>query len=376
MITLITGGPGTGKTAWTLNELLKLQKTEDRPVYVHGIKGLKIPHVPIYCKSKLCDLCASQEIEEGALYVENWHEWKEPNALIIIDEVQRIWRPRSGASAPHQSISMLETHRHYGLDFWMISQGPHLFDQFIRPLVGKHIHLMAQWNGRQQYEWAECHQQLTNRGDAVKRPYSLPKRVFNLYHSAEVHTKQTKRVPMAVYGLAGSLVLMAVVGSVIFNRFTDPNHFVKNSQINPPSASVQSPMVDSSPNPVNAPQAFPDFKPVLPGVPESAPAYKSLIQVKAAPIMVGCIQSKDKCKCFTAQATVYQTSQQFCEEVVKGGYFNPYAYHKAPIPKPSSVSQPAQTQQPQQQVQSLDPPAYHRSSTVDYSDIADHSETY
>lgn len=64
MITLITGTPGTGKTAFVLAELLELRKKEPtRLVYVHGIKDLKslkqggIAHESVYCKSQLCDIC-------------------------------------------------------------------------------------------------------------------------------------------------------------------------------------------------------------------------------------------------------------------------------------------------------------------------------
>lgn len=372
MITLITGGPGTGKTAWTLNEILKLQKVEDRPLFVHGIRQLKIPHTPIYCKSKLCDLCQSQEIEEGALYVENWPDWKEPGALIVIDEVQRIWRPRAGSTPPHQSVSMLETHRHYGLDFWMVSQGPHLFDAFIRPLVGRHIHLMAQWNGRQQFEWAECHQQLTSRGDAVKRPYTLPKRVFDLYHSAEVHTKQPKRIPMAVYGLAGSLVLLAVVLGVIYTKFSDPQHFVPENMRPPEPVAGQAPVAiaANTPYPSNQAQAFPDFTPEQPGLAESAPAYRHLVQVKAAPLLAGCVRSKTKCRCFTAQATTYNTSEAFCNEVIKGNYFNPYIEHKPPPPTMTASANPAPM--PAQADPHTPPDTYRPPQTVDESDVASH----
>ena len=152
MITLITGGPGTGKTAWLLDQLLELRKAEpNRDVYIHGVRGLRnFPHEAIYCKSQLCDICRGSTIPDTAKYVEKWPEWKSPGDLIIVDEVQRIWRPRVGSSAAPESVTGLETHRHYGLDFWLISQGPHLFDNFIRLLVGRHVHLVARWSGRTQ----------------------------------------------------------------------------------------------------------------------------------------------------------------------------------------------------------------------------------
>lgn len=344
MITLITGGPGTGKTAWTLNEILKLQDQEMRPLYVHGIRDLKIPHAPIYCRSNLCDICTSQVIDDSALYVEDWPQWKEPGALIVIDEVQRIWRPRGASSQPHESVSMLETHRHYGVDFWIISQGPHLFDVFIRALVGRHVHLLANWAGRVQYEWPECRQQLQYRSDAVKRPYKLPKRVYSLYHSAEVHTKQNKRVPLALYGLGGSLALLAFLVYFLLNRFSDPNHLVPGHAAKTAVPPVGTATVAAGPAGTPQASAFPDFTPEKPGVPESAPAYRALVQVKQAPLMAGCVQSETKCLCYTHQATPYPTSQAFCREVVAGHYFNPYIEpHAAPPPVPQVLQSSEQT---------------------------------
>ncbi|PPK67254.1 zona occludens toxin [Methylobacter tundripaludum] len=335
MITLITGGPGTGKTAWLLNQLLDLRVAEpDRLFFIHGVRNLRgIAHETIYCRSQLCDICRGQDADiEARLktaappkFVEDWPKWKEPNSLIVVDEVQRIWRPTNGAQGVHESISTLETHRHYGVDFWLISQGPHLFHNFIRLLVGRHVHLVAKWSGRTEYEWPECKQDVQSRSDAVQRPYTLPKRVYDLYDSAEVHTKQDKRKPLSFYATIGALVLAVVVGGFVIYR-------IKN-RINPVEASTAAP-VPGSPSASTPPAAgvsptdiaFPDFEPKIPGVPESAPAYAGLVKIVAAPILAGCVLNKrtDKCSCYTHQATPYPASQAYCFESVQNHRFNPY----------------------------------------------------
>lgn len=330
MITLITGAPGTGKTAWLINEILELRKIEpNKLLFIHGIRNLRgIAHETIFCKSQLCDICRGQEIPENAKYVEYYPDWKVSDSLIIVDEVQRIWRPRSGGSQPSEAVSGLETHRHYGLDFWLISQGPHLFDNFIRLLVGRHVHLVSRWSGRTQYEFPECKQDVSSRSDAVVRPYKLPLHVYKHYDSAEVHTKQDKRKPLSFYATIVAVLLSSImiifVGSRINKKF-NPEIVTKQvtggGDSSAPPVAVPLPTVSS----VN----LPDFEPVLINKPETAPAYVDLLKVTAIPILVGCVSTKVSCKCYTPQGSPYPTSELFCREQIKGNYFNPYRVNRS-----------------------------------------------
>lgn len=328
MITLITGGPGTGKTAWVVEQLLELKKNEpERLLFIHGVRNLRgIKHETIYCRSQLCDICRSQEIPNEALYVETWPQWKQPGSLIVVDEVQRIWRPRVGGTQPHESVSTLETHRHYGVDFWLISQGPHLFDNFIRLLVGRHVHLVSRWSGRTQYEWPECKQDVQSRGDSVQRPYKLPSRVYKMYDSAEVHTKQDKRKPLSFYATIAALFIAAITITYVANRISKRVNPQNDSialedmgaggAIAPPVPSIKETKIDNT--------SFPDFKPQIEGLAESAPAYRELIKVQQAPLLKGCIKTATACKCFTNQATPYPSTAAFCTEYMRNNVFNPY----------------------------------------------------
>jgi zona occludens toxin len=325
VITLITGGPGTGKTAWLIDQLLELRKREpSKLLFIHGVRSLVgIAHETIYCSSQLCDMCRGLTISADAKFVENWHEWKQADSLIVVDEVQRIWRPRSGASAPPDSVSALETHRHYGLDFWLISQGPHLFDNFIRLLVGRHVHLVARWSGRTQYEWPECKQDVQSRSDAVVRPYKLPSHVYTMYHSAEVHTKQDKRKPISFYALIVAVLcavmLLAFVGKRISTKVNpDP---VANTTAKGGGGVPTAPLGDVS---TPAANRFPDFTPSRKGVNESAPAYGDLIKVKSVPLLMGCVKTPEFCRCYTNQGTPYPTTALFCSEFIAGHVYNPY----------------------------------------------------
>lgn len=319
MITLITGSPGAGKTAWTVQEITRLPT--QRKIYVHGIPDLKIAHEPIYCRSVLCDLCQSvtDEQKEKVHFVEDWPLWVTPGSLIIVDEVQRIWRPTNGASALSDGISRLETHRHEGLDFWLISQGPHLFHSNIRLLIGRHIHLVASWRGRSEYEFPECRQDVTRRSDAVVRPYSLPKKVFKLYTSASLHTKQSHRKPLSLYFFMFVMVLVSFMGYRVYARISDRGKVQEEIiKSNSPGEII------SSPSTIQNNQYFPDFKPAIENIPASAPAYAKLVEVTQVPHLIGCVKTPDFCRCYSRQAVPVALSQQFCTEFIAGHYFNPF----------------------------------------------------
>lgn len=327
MITLITGGPGTGKTAWLLAQLLELRKIDlNREFYIHGVRNLRgLPHQQIFCKSQLCDICRTQTLPDDALYVENWPEWKPSGALIVVDEVQRIWRPRNGSSALPESVSGLETHRHYGLDFWLISQGPHLFDANIRLLVGRHVHLVSKWSGRTQFEWPECKQDVQSRADAVNRPYTLPKHVYSMYDSAEVHTKQDKRKPLSFYFVIALLIITVGMVGFLYHRFSSRTVSQPSTgKVSDTKLGAGQVMATSSPQhdtgqekkrTYSTPEELEKaLTPVVVGVPWSAPYYAELAKPVSFPKIVGCIKSKVdyRCACYTQQNTLVDVPPDVC----------------------------------------------------------------
>jgi len=321
MITLITGTPGAGKTAWTVQELTRLP--HQRKVYVHGIPKLQIAHEPIYCSSPLCDMCQSipEDQRLTSYYVENWPEWVTDGSLIVIDEVQRIWRPSNSAQKLPDDISRLETHRHNGLDFWLISQGPHLFHSNIRLLVGRHVHLVSSWSGRTEYEFPECRQDVTRRTDAVQRPYKLPKKIFCLYESASLHTKQSMRRPLSLYIFLLLAVIVSWASYRTYERMKNKTQPGETTELKetPKTGLINAPTTNRFQSP-----GYPDFKPTNPSVPSTAPAYASFNQVTQAPHLIGCVKTPDWCKCYSRQSVPVPVTLQFCTEFVAGHYFNPF----------------------------------------------------
>jgi zona occludens toxin len=341
MITLITGTPGAGKTAWIVQELTRLPS--QRKLFVHGIPDLKIAHEPVYCRSELCEHCQSiPDEQKGKYYVENWPEWATEGSLLVLDEVQRVWRPQVGSNKLPESIAKLETHRHKGLDFWLVSQSPKLFHNNVRALVGKHIHLVANFAGRYEYEWPECSDDLSGRSTAVKRSYKLPKQIFGMYKSASLHTKLRHRKPMSFYVLLVTVPMFLLLGYRFYSHRFAGYQGTKSDAVTQETKDGQAVagLAAAADQTGNTSASYPDFTPTIEGLPESAPAYAELIKVTSAPTLAGCIQSEKRgCQCFTNQATPYPSTELFCKEVVAGHRFNPYAK-----PQQSTGSTTQQTQ--------------------------------
>lgn len=197
MITLITGVPGAGKTLYCVDEILTPAVESGRVVYVDGIPDLLLEH----------------QVSPDPL---QWPDWASDGALIVIDECQRIWRPEAAGRAPHKSIAELETHRHRGLDFVILTQHPNLIHSNVRRLVGRHIHLRRTSLGVYLYEWSECVTPDSSWKNAlVKTKWSHPKRSFGKYKSAEIHNKVKFRLPRSVFVLGFSVLSIIGLGTYL-----------------------------------------------------------------------------------------------------------------------------------------------------------------
>ena len=224
MITLFTGSPGAGKTASMVDFLSKLPG--DRPIFVDGLEGLTLPHTVVDSN--------------------NWHTELPDGAILVIDEVQRVWRPRASGAAVPKSVSELETHRHRGIDIFCTTQGPRLIDANVRSLIGRHVHIRDTGvMGRYWYEWPECNDGLLWKVCLNKHKFSLPKSAFSLYKSASVHTVPVRGVPRILYIVAALALALIFLIYMIYGIVT------KKSVPAPSSASSVQVSPSSVPSPAS-----------------------------------------------------------------------------------------------------------------------------
>lgn len=318
MITVITGAPGSGKSAALVDILSQIGK--DRTVYVNGIPDLLIDH---------------QELEDPA----NWHETVPDGSVIVIDEVQRVWRPRGPGQKVPDHIAMLETHRHRGLDFYIITQAPRLIDTNVRALVGRHVHLRdIGFLGRWWYEWPEIAENCAAswKQAPIKKRYRLPKRIFGQYKSASQHIKPVRSFPWMFVVMVLALVVTGGLAwrswSVIGDRMTAPGAALSAVPgVSKPAASASSPGVPGQVV-VAARSLIDDRVDWIPRVsnrPESAPAYDGLRTVAVMPVVAGAICNKTRCKCVTQQGSDAGLSQAECRAWLDNPPFDPYTPRSA-----------------------------------------------
>lgn len=339
MITLITGSPGTGKTAAVVAMLS--ETAPDRPIYVNGIPDLRLP--------------GRQTLPLDD--VATWDSEVPDGALVVIDEVQRVWRPRPAGQTVPPDIAALETHRHRGLDFIIITQHPGLIHKNVRTLVGRHVHLRdVGLLGRYWYEWPECCENALSgwKTAPIKRRYRLPTRVFGLYRSASIHTKRSRSVPVPLIVAALALVAFVALGWRVYGQFTRsdpapapvsaPALVDDRTSIDQQRDVSQATRIESEPERLRLIDDRVDWFPRVSTRPESAPAYDHLRQVRAMPVVAGGACMGGTCRCYTQQATDAGLSSDECRRWIDQPPFNAYAeagiWPDPPPLAPPAVEQP------------------------------------
>lgn len=339
MLYLFTGVPGSGKTLNVVSMLAKRPDLKNRPLFIDGIPDLKIPH---------------EQIPEGES-IQTWPKWAPTGAIIVVDECQRIFRPRPSGSKVPDYVSKLETHRHRGLNFFFITQHPRLIDANLRSLIEHHTHVSKTELGvRRKLEWstggAKNPESRADVRDALKSVYKLDKSVYGLYKSAEEHTK-IKTGRSKVFYLIPVILLMIIGGLWGFYDFwgdfkkITPTPTVQQ-EVAAPAASPETggtvgaqaqngthgtgqyPEAQPTPEPQQQRPHLTedDYKPAIAGQPHTAPIYDQLNKaVKTMPYPVACVKSENRCTCYTEQATPIKDMKKYqCLDYVENGIYNPY----------------------------------------------------
>jgi zona occludens toxin len=316
-IILNTGAPGAGKTLRTIYVVELRRKAENREVYYNGIQGLNLPWILL---------------EDP----KDWHKLP-TGSIIVLDECQQLFRPRSALSGVPEYVSKLETHRHNGYDIYLITQHPTLVEANVRRLVEDHSHIMRKFGSA----WTTIHTWKgvkencdKTRKDSIREEFRYPKEVFGWYKSAELHTHKLK-VPMKVWLIFLIPILFALAVWYFYSTMSP--------KLNPKPATqaAQSGVQPASFKPSSEKPTFDtlSFVPRVMDLPHTAPRYDELTQPTVAPVITGCIVFKKECKCLTQQGTTTRPSMDFCVQVLRNGLFVDFG------PQAQASSQPQSSQQ-------------------------------
>lgn len=338
-VVLMTGTPGSGKT---LKLVSMMDKEEDvfkpdengvkRKVFTN-IKGLKLPHIPV--SSKLSEQPASTEEK---LSFHDCYEWiqkpENHGSILIIDEAQDVWPTRSSGAKVPPNVEWLNTHRHLGVDIFVLTQNPKYLDLNLRGLVKKHWHIAANKLGmRTLLEWKYCATNPIGQAkDAFASIYKLDESVYELYESAAIHTDNKTKRSKWVYILPVVAILAPLLIFLSYklfqNKYSVPQQTETINASEPVSSSTASGSLPASTGDVQTHNLTPEmFVPTLSERPESKPIYNAIRQVRQYERIAGCIDGgKSGCACYSDQATkLREIPEALCREYANEGLpFDPF----------------------------------------------------
>lgn len=317
MITIITGVPGSGKTLYAITKLVKPMVGTMVPQDVDGVTTLH----PRTIYTNINGLTLDHELIDGGdnQGLRDWHTWAKPGSVIVFDEVQKIWKPRANGSVVPDDIGALETHRHMGVDFILLTQGPMLIDRNLHVLCGRHLHVrrIANMAAAIVYEWDLFSRTLNFKNSIDRKPWKFDKGVYKLYHSATLHTKQKRSLPGVMWFLLLGAALLAYVGPDAYRGLTGkPTSAAQAHAATKPKTTTQQPAPGQTPT---APK----------------PEILAAAAVPPKPKLLGCIAMANRCSCFDEGGDLVQMELQACVDetrTLKRVSNVPSPFQSAPLP--------------------------------------------
>jgi len=339
MIELITGTPGAGKTTFTVATRLAVeigrQVTLDddtclklgqdlgtvvqRRMVVAGVRGLKIeherlPHLLTRDSTPSAEVAKWNAIQPGtddepshqrlpgdpALEVpaimQNWWLWCKPGDLIVIDEAQFVMPRASLGRKPPYWLQAMEIHRHYGVDFLIITQHPQLIDTTVRALVGMHRHIRSVMGSPVCMVYVWDHASNPERyQNANKTTFVRRAKHYRLFHSSAAHVKPPTTGRWGVI-VAPLLLIAGLVG--IGYRVTH----LGTSQASPAAASASAVSGQTS--------VSTGSKKSLVGDPSASVRPPGWGDV---PVLQGCYAIGDRCSCIGDRGQPVRVALAMCK---------------------------------------------------------------
>lgn len=371
MIRLVTATPGSGKTCMVIEWLLgELDKGFYKSIYCN-IEGLKIMGI-----HKLLD---------------DWRTVPDEHkpCLYIVDEAQYHQEFMKETTKANEVGKALSTHRHYGIDFWLITQSPKLLNPYVIENTGEHVHLYRPKKSKtvSVYWWSYAVTSMTKanfkQADDVQK-WRLNPHMFQYYKSTVAVTDGKRRISHRnVSAIIVFIVIMLVIANFLRNgakSFESMQHkddktlgVIDNKQMPKAATPAISPVATNATDndklnfecrkaenvdKQECKQWFDQLtkeKGSIQGGEQAQVQYDASkpyeqkvtynYQVTDTPQFVGCVKFNNRYYGYTQQGTRLPVSQEDCKRYMSGDRpFNPF---RQPVQQMQQV-QPVQQQTPQQ----------------------------
>lgn len=303
MLTVITGLPGSGKTAGVVERFLMPLAAKDWKEHAITPDGEKVT-----VKRRLLTNINGLLLEHEKIDADDlakWHEWAKPGDLIVFDEVQKPW-PLTGANKEQpKCITELETHRHYGVDMILMTQHPMLINAAIVRLAGQHLHIRKLGNSRFAtiYEWDGVSRTLLYKNAFAKKAWRRSKDAEKVYRSSSLHTKQKRAMPTVIFLLLACLIGLPVLVWKFGGNFQERYFGGK------PLIPAATPAQPGGKGPADALVASNATGATLP---PAAPASAT-----HEPVFAGCARVRERCQCFDTAGVPFEKEKLFCEDATR-----------------------------------------------------------
>lgn len=322
-ITLVTGVPGSGKTLHVIALVEKLREETGRPVYYSHIPALTLPWHPMGNESDW----RSPPPENRALPLQDPDQVHRlpQGSIVVMDEAWSTFPNRPAGSPRPSYILAFAEHRHRGHDFVFMAQSSGQLDQFIRGMVGRHVHLERKFGLPRARMWS-WESKLGEPGDwhskqeATASEFLFPKKFYGCYKSADVHTVQQRMPWLRLGAIAGAMVLAVVMFVMVIGRFL-------HKKTDAAGSAAQAAAVPSVSTAHTAAEFDRSFAEVSQGEPYSPTFYRSKLSAATLPKISGCLEMQIggyvHCQCNTQEGTVIRTmTYRQCHDVMRYGWFD------------------------------------------------------
>jgi len=318
-IELITGTPGSGKTTFAVASRIVAEVGREvaldddtalalglepgtkvqRRIVCAGVRGLKIeherlPHILTKDATPVAEVVKWNEMQGEVVdgkrvesdapvhqrlpgehpkdvlaIIQNWWLWCKPGDLIVIDEAQFVMPRGSLGRKPPYWLQAFEIHRHYGVDFLIITQHPQLIDTTVRALVGLHRHVRSVMGSPMCMVYVWDHASNPERYNLANKTTFLRRaKHYRLFHSSAAHVKPPTTGRSIIY----------IVPVLLIGGFLMLNNFKK--RFDPPmAAAVASTSVGTA------------------GVPAASHVNGAVSVAQAVPVVRGCWAVGPVCRC-------------------------------------------------------------------------------